>query len=66
MKSRTAEFYVRAMACRAKAVEGADAETVRLYRQLADDYVALAESERRRGHAPLMDLIVALNRSIGS
>lgn len=53
MKSRAAEFYVRAMACRAKAVEPADAETVRLYRQLADDYIALAESERPRRHAPL-------------
>jgi hypothetical protein len=53
--SRAAEFYVRAMACRAKAVERADAETVRLYRRLADDYMRLAESERRRKRVRLAD-----------
>lgn len=51
--SRVAEFYVRAMACRAKSVEAADAETMRLYRALADEYIKLAESERRRRRARL-------------
>ena len=50
--SRAAEFYVRAMACRAKSVEPGDAETRRLFRRLADDYMRLAESERRRQRAP--------------